>query len=153
MKDKAKNIKDVIGLKKDNDKDILDKTKSIAEMMTEPPKEKDLTVNDSPKEQEAVYKKAGVSLVSDAQWVSAQEAHKMEEKIIQNAKSVRDIIEGLMIMGDNLDNAKIDLHESLEKIRKNPIGEVINLPPRTMPSPLQLSIPGNEPDYDPLPPL
>ena len=153
LKDKAKNIKDIIGLKKDNDKDILNKTKSIAEMMAEPPKEKDLTVNDSPKEQEAVYKKAGVSLVSDAQWVSAQEAHKMEEKIIQNAKSVRDIIEGLMIMGDNLDNAKIDLHESLEKIRKNPIGEVINLPPRTMPAPLQLSIPGDEPDYDPLPPL
>lgn len=153
LKDKAKDIKDVIGLKKDNDRDILDKTKSIAEMMAEPPKEEQLTVKDNPKEQEAVYKKAGVSLVSDAQWVSATEAHKLEEKIIQNAKSVRDIIEGLMIMGDNLDNAKIDLHESLEKIRKNPIGEVISLPPRTMPAPLQISIPGDEPDYDPLPPL
>ena len=153
LKDKAKNIKDVIGLKKDNDKDVLDKTKSIAEMATEPPKEKDLTVNDSPKQQEEVYKKAGVSLVSDAQWVSAQEAHKMEEKIIKNAKSVRDIIEGLMIMGDNLDNAKTDLHSTLEKIRKNPIGEIINLPPKTVPAPLQLSIPEEQPDYDPLPPL
>ena len=153
LEKRSKEMKDASGLKMEDDPIKIDKSKDVAAMATKPPKIDELKVKETPEEQEKVYQTAGVSLVSEAQWVSAQDAHKLEEKIIKNAKSVRDIIEGLNVMGDNLDNAKLDLGTMLEKFKKNPIGRVVNLPPQVIPGPLQMVTPEDDPDYDPLPPL
>lgn len=150
---KAAKIKESIGLDKDKDIQAHVKIKSTADMMAPSPKEEDLAPKESAKEQENLYKSAGVSLVSEAQWVSAQDAHKLEERIISNAKSVRDIIEGLRVMGKNLDNAKLDLQATMEDIKKHPVGNLVTLPPTTVPAPLQINIPDQQPEYDPLPPL
>ena len=77
----------------------------------------------------------------------------MEQQLINNAKNIREIIEGLRIMGDNLDNAKMDLADRLNKIKKDPKPTIITLPATTQPAGIAFEEPLFNPDYDPLPAL
>ena len=126
IKEKFETIKgSILGKSSKDDKEKEEKLKTVADMMTPEAAEESLSVQDNVSEQEMNYASQGISLVSEAQWVSATEAHKLEEKIIRNAKTVRDIIEGLTVMGDNLENAKVDLNQSILHLKKHPIVNVI----------------------------
>ena len=119
-------------------------------LMVEAPKEKQLLPQVQLRNED--LERQGVSLMSDLQWVSAKEAHQMEQRLISNAKDIREIIHGLNIMGDNLENAKTDLSSRMEEEKENLQGQVINLPPTVIPSQVSFVVPDMK-DYDPLPAL
>ena len=145
VKDTIVGVSDRIDEEKDN------RLKYIADMMGEGPE--DMVFRQSPSDTAALYDGAGVALVSDTQWVSAKEAHELENRIFRNAQSVREIIEGLNVMGGNLDSAKTDLSRNIENLKRHPNTRSVSLPPVVVPGGLQVVVPDERPEYDPLPAL
>ena len=109
-----------------------DKIKEAADAMAPDANEDLMTVKEDIMAQEKVYSSQGISLVSEAQWVPIQEAHNMEQKIINNSQGLAGVIEGLTVMGNNLDTAKNQLSLSISELRKHP---VVNVIPVQGPSP------------------